>query len=445
MRVAERVRFFIRIALVLLASLAIAQPASKTWKTLDELSPEDLQRLDLRGDTPRDALIPYLPAEPYPFTPPYTAEELGYLAFALDSPRPRFSHLWLSTVQTMTADGYILSTNKNATAILYLPTDVPALLRLAPGQAYMRAVQQFTHPPEAAGRQDLWLEYRTDQTFTKKQDLYRYTPSLRRIRRQPPPRRGDRLPNTAFTFDDLQGRDPWEFSWKVLGTDVLYHTIRFPITRPTMTLSRPDGSFSEQDTAQLKMMGEDYPAYRPDGGVNCYVVEERPRPEWLPAYDCSTILYWIDTAMFCPLRMEQYDQEGRLALVGERLERHEYPEDGRLGYTGLIFLFWRIDVDLLTAAVHDYHKKIDWNAAQRQIYFTPEFLRREWFLSPYKTQANVADPEQFYLRPSLYTDKFPEQRHIVLSPRTAARIAAQEAAGRVVFEIDHSIEEGRSR
>jgi len=124
-------------------------------------------------------------------------------------------------------------------------------------------------------------------------------------------------------------------------------------------------------------------------------------------------------------------------MVGERLERHEYPEDGRLGYTGLIFLFWRADVDQLTAAVHDYHKKIDWSAEQRQIYFTPEFLRREWFLSPYKTQANVADPEQFYLRPSLYTDKFPEQRPIALSPLVSARIAAQEAAGRVVFEVDH--------
>lgn len=63
------------------ASLATAQFPSKTWKTLDELSPEELRWLDLRDKTPRDAAIPYLPAEPYPFAPPYTAEELGYLAF----------------------------------------------------------------------------------------------------------------------------------------------------------------------------------------------------------------------------------------------------------------------------------------------------------------------------------------------------------------------------
>lgn len=108
---------------VLWVSIVTAQPPIKTWKTLDELSPEELTMLDLRDNTPRDAEIPYLPAEPYPFSPPYTAEELGYLAFDLDTPRPRFSHLWLSTVQSMTADGYILSTSKNVTAVLYLPAD----------------------------------------------------------------------------------------------------------------------------------------------------------------------------------------------------------------------------------------------------------------------------------------------------------------------------------
>lgn len=429
--------FLLLIPWVLWASLATAQTPTKTWKTLDELTSEELKILDLRYDTPRDPEIPYLPAEPYPFSPPYTAEELGYLAFDLDTARPRFSHLWLSTVQSMTADGYILNTTKNVTAVLYMPADWEALMRVPPDQAYMRAVQQFTHPPAAAGRQDLWMEYRTDQTFTKKQDLFSWTPSLRRIRRQPPPRRGERFPNSALTFDDLQGRDPWEFSWRVIGTDVLFHTIRFPNTRSTITLTRPDGSSYDQDTTQLKMMGEDYPAYRSDGGVECYVVEARPRPEWLPHYDCSKILYWIDQAMFCPLRMEQYDQEGKLAMVAERLERHEYPEDERLGYTGLVFVFWRTDVDLLTAGVHDYHKKMDWRADHGQTYFTPEFLRREWFLSPHKTQADVPYPEQFYLRPLLYMDKFPEQRRIALSPLVSARIAAQEKARHLVFEVDH--------
>ena len=70
------------------ASVVLVQAPSKTWKTLDELSAQELQTLDLRDTTPRDAQIPYLPAEAYPFSPPYSAEELVYLAFDLDTPRP---------------------------------------------------------------------------------------------------------------------------------------------------------------------------------------------------------------------------------------------------------------------------------------------------------------------------------------------------------------------
>jgi uncharacterized protein DUF1329 len=425
------------LAVLTLAWLGPAATPSlaKTWKTIDELSAEERAELDLRTDTPRDAQISYLPAESYPFTSPYTAEELGYLAFELDTLRPRFSHIWLSVVQSMTADGYILATLKNNTAILYLPTDgIGELLRWPPGQEYMRAFSQFTSPPESDGDQQLWFEYRTDQTFTKKQDRYTYRPGLRRIRRQPQPRRDDRFPNNAQSFDDLQGRDPWEFSWKLIGTDVLYSTVRFPNTRSLVTITRQDGSTYEQDTKKLKIMGDTYPTYTADGGVECYVVESVPRPEWLPNYYRGKLIYWIDKHFFCPLRIEHYDQAGKLILVAERLERSEYPEDGRRGYTPLTVLYWTVDLDLMTACFHDYHKKMNWLDSHGESFFNPEFLRRGWFLSPYKSRGEVQQPSQFYLRPLLYPDKFPEHRHIELAPPVAARVTAQEAAGHIVFE-----------
>src|SRR5262245_56384902 len=57
----------------------------RTWKTIAELSPEERANIDFSSETPRDAQIPYLPAEAYPFSPPYTAEELGYFLFELDT------------------------------------------------------------------------------------------------------------------------------------------------------------------------------------------------------------------------------------------------------------------------------------------------------------------------------------------------------------------------
>jgi hypothetical protein len=417
-------------------SLVIAQTPIRTWKTLEELSPEGRAALDIRVDTPRDPQIPYLPAEPYPFSPPYTAEELGYLAFELDTLRPRFSHIWLSVVQSITAGGYILTTLKNNTAILYLPKNgLSEWLRWPPGHEYMRAVSQFTSPPESDGDQQLWFEYRTDQIFTKKQDRYLYRPGLRRIRRQPQPRREDRFPNNAQSFDDIQGRDPWEFTWRLLGTDVLYATVRFPHTRPRVTITRPDGSTYEQDTQALKAMGDTYPAYTADGGVACYVVESLPRPEWLPNYYRSKLIYWIDKKFFCPLRVEHYDRDGHLIFIAERLERSEYPEDGRLGHTPLVVVYWTVDIDLMTGAFHDYHRKRNWLDDHWEAYFNPEFLRRGWFLSPYKSRGEVVRPDQFYLRPLLYLDKFPAHRPIVLAPEVGARVAAQEAAGHLVFEV----------
>jgi hypothetical protein len=213
-------------------SLAFAQTATKPWRTVEELSAEERAELAFRMDTPRDAQIPYLPAEAYPFSPPYTAEELGYLMFELDTLRPRFSHIWLSTVQSMTAGGYML------------------------------------------------------------------------------------------------------------------------------------------------------------------------------------------------------------ILVAERMSRNEYPEDGRLGYTPLIVLYWTTDIDLMTAAFHDYHKKVNWLADHWETYFSAEFLRRGWSLSPVKTRGDIPSPDQFYLRPLLYPDKFPDRRRLALSPEVTARVAAQEAAGHVVFETN---------
>jgi hypothetical protein len=50
-------------------SLAFAQTATQTWRIVEELSAEERVELDFRLDTPRDAHLPYLPAETYPFSP----------------------------------------------------------------------------------------------------------------------------------------------------------------------------------------------------------------------------------------------------------------------------------------------------------------------------------------------------------------------------------------
>jgi len=237
---------------------------------------------------------------------------------------------------------------------------------------------------------------------------------------------GDQLSGSVETFDDVFGRDPWAFRWELVGTDVLFQTIRFPSTRPTVTLAHPDGTFYTVPTKSLRMMGDQYPFYTSDGGVRCWVVKARVREDWLPNYYAPTILYWLDQHFFYPLRIEQYDRTGALFFIETRLATLLNPAMEDKGYGVLFDLYWDIRQDLMSYSVHDSHEVKQWSAQERQL-FSLATLTREWPFTPQVSQAEVPSPTQFFLRPTLDREKFPQARSIVLSPELEAKIREQEA------------------
>ena len=103
-------------------------------------------------------------------------------------------------------------------------------------------------------------------------------------------------------------------------------------------------------------MGRDYPAYTPEGGVACYVVEARARDDWIPGYYVPKILYWLDRETFFPLRIEEYDASGVLTYVEERTAQLVNPESGKRGYENHFFLAWDIPQDLLNYEIHDAYR-----------------------------------------------------------------------------------------
>jgi hypothetical protein len=415
---------------------AFADPEAsppRTWKTIAELSPEERASIDVSTETPRHAEFPYLPAELFPFTPPYTAEEMGLRAMEFSYWRKWTS----STAQaygSIDAYGYMPSWGRCVMSIAYHVADgIAGHLYAKPGQNDYSALLQYLAPPEVFGNQSLYIRYRTDQTFTKKQDTFRYSSALRRVRRYPMPPRQDRYPANAFTYDDDVGRDAWEYSWKLLGTDVLFHTVRFPVTRPTITLGNADGSFTDVPTSAIKLMGDAYPWYTPEGGVKCYVVEATAKPDWLPNYYAPRILYWLDQHTFFPLRIEQYGKDGTLIFIAVRLGGLFKPELGERGYSSVSHVDWNLSADLMSYMFTDVTLTQPWSAAEQGLFFMPSFMPREWRLTSLKSQAGVPTPQEFFLRPALEEGKFPEARRIELSPELRARIQAQEQAGRLVF------------
>jgi hypothetical protein len=201
---------------------------------------------------------------------------------------------------------------------------------------------------------------------------------MRRVRRMPEPRRDQRFPDNAQTFDDVVGRDPWEFEWQLLGTDVLYETLRFPNTRPTITLNVIGKGFVEKRTDEMRLMGDDFPHYRTDGGVDCWVLKATAKPEWLPDYAEKYLVVWVEKHTFYPLRREKYAPDGHLMMVEVRLSKQENPALGDRGYAALMSNYWNVDHDLLGFSLHDGHTLRDWTDAEKEMIFSAEFMRREW-------------------------------------------------------------------
>lgn len=237
-----------------------------------------------------------------------------------------------------------------------------------------------------------------------------------------------------MTFDDASGRAAWEFSWKLLGTDILSETVRFPVTRPTVLVTQVDGTFHEVATQDMTLMGADYPFYTPDGGVECYVLEARAKADWIPDYGRPRMLYWLEKHSFYPLRTEMYDRNGQLVEIEVRRTKRVNPELGERGYSPFIHLYWDLPSDILTYNIRDGIRPMDWSEADQLTFFSPDFMRRQWHLNPVRSYLGVEQPEEFFLRPHLDLGKFPEHRQISLPAELMERIQAQDEAGRLIFE-----------
>jgi hypothetical protein len=420
-------------AFLLRPAPSIAEEPLKTWKRCDEFSAQERALIDLRTDAPRHEQLDYLPAEEYPFTAPFTAEEIAIRAMNFPH-NGRQPHSVADAWGTITKEGLL---NKGVTVT---QATVPAgregvlgQLTAAPGEEFMRFVAYYTYPPKDRDLQALWVHRRTDRTQRTKIDSFMYVPYMRRVRRMPQFRRDVPLRGMVQSFDDIVGSAAWEFSWRFIGSDVLYETVRFPNTRPEITLASADGSFYDVATSDIRMMGDDYPYYTDDGGVECLVLVGEARKEWLPQYSTPKNIYWVDRHYSFPLRVESYDGEGRHKKVQVRVAKQGNPELGSEGYFSLITLYWDAELDLLTYSLHDAYRTVDWTEEEASVMFSSEFMRRCWLKYAPQTHAHVSSLKEFYLRPSLDREKFPRERSISLNAGLEERIAAQEREGRLVF------------
>lgn len=181
--------------------------------------------------------------------------------------------------------------------------------------------------------------------------------------------------------------------------------------RQTAVLTDEKGGYIDVPASEIKLMGKDYPLYTVDGGVKCFVVEAVSKQEWLKDYYMNKLIYWLNQQSFFPLRIEEYDKEGKLAFVNVRIGTRANPALGDHGYAVLFDLWWGIPLDLLSASIRGILPR-SWSEEDKRIFFSPGFMRREWFLEPPKSLMVLNSPGEFYLRPALEKGKFPRERKI---------------------------------
>ena len=426
-----------RIAVGALVALLCATPAAaeeaKTWRTIDEMSAEERARIDLGEEGPRDAETPYLPAARYPFEEPYTAEEIGFRLMNFTH-IAHWDHVLADVFGVVTKEGHL--TEGITLGMIEDKGDPGAETQIygEPGDEYQRWTYFYTYPPKQEGEQNVWVLKRSGPEQPTKVDFYVYTPSLRRVRRQPSPRRDVQFPNSVQSFDDFIGLEAWEFRWKIIGADTLDETVRFPKTRPEITMVNSEGQYYEKKTADIKIMGDEYPYYREDGGVDTYVLTVVPRRDWLPTYNIAKLVYWVDQHYHFPLRIEQYNDKGEIKTIQVRIAERQNPNlpDGQ-GYTNPHSVYWDATLDLISYSCHDAMLLHSWSEGEERTLFNPDFMRRRWLRNPSKTQALVYDPKKFHLRPRLLLGRFSEERTIQISDDIMARIEASNAAGELVF------------
>ena len=250
----------------------------------------------------------YAPPDPeaWPWEAPYTGEQLVYLAFAT---RRATGYKFMYPMIFKDQKGSIRMEFHNITEKLYYENYGEKLKSLSGsgpitcGDISSRLRIWWMFPASIRGREFCTWDYFDCPTVRADADRWLYSPNLRRIRRLAGGDRADNIGGSDYSYDDILGREVYEWDYEILGYDYIY---------PEET-SFENKVFETVGWHEPRLDLSPYPK-GPDGkSIKCTVVKATPK---LPDYYLSQIIYWIcePTEDFpaVDIRYEQYDPEGNL-------------------------------------------------------------------------------------------------------------------------------------
>ncbi len=314
----------------------------------------------------------------FPWSPPYTAEQIVYLADAVS---------WTGGINKAYRNMDLLALSVEVDARGYI-RQKPALRKrknyfdnygdildytsekLKVGDPRNKDVVFILHPPALRGQTVLNWKYKQSPDKYKAVDFWVYLPALKTVRRLATGDRADGFAGGDMTYDDVFSLEPFEETHTLISEDIL-----------------PPGGVCP---SELKA---------------CYVVKSINKD---PNYYLSKRIRWIDKESFIPWREEQYDKTGNLRVIFEK----KIEEDQ--GYlVSTLWNYWNVQRNFRQPIfIFDY--RFDLPMSEEE--FNYDYLRKEfaWRNPSLKEYPLIKKPGDLPPRPPLLRDRFPEERKIKL-------------------------------
>ncbi len=306
----------------------------------------------------------------FPWSPPYTAEQIAYLCDAV---------LWSGGIEKAYRNMDLLALSIEVDARGYI-RQKPALRKrknyfdnygeildyaskkLKVGQPRNKDVVFIVHPPALRGQTVLDWKYKQSPEKYKAVDYWLYLPALKNVRRMAMGDRRDGFAGGDMTYDDAISLEPFDETHTLIGEDIL-----------------PPGGVCPSEPRE------------------CYVIKYINKN---PNYYLSKRLRWIDKQTFIPWREEQYDRKGSLKVIFERkMEEIQ-------GYVvSTLWNYWNIQRNYRQPVfIFDYRFDQPMSDAE----FTHDYLRKEfaWRSPSLKEFPLIKRPDELPPRPPLLRGKF---------------------------------------
>jgi hypothetical protein len=384
----------------------------------------------------RDPQYPWVLKASFPFKPswprrdvPYTGEELMWF---------RECHFWsgegavtqdyFGYSPTMNRRGLIVSKNFYIKRTQYWDRfDEIVHYNKGINGVWQKVFTILDNPPENRGFAQLMIKYNNAPGKWRDPDRYMWIPALRRVRRSAGGDRQDDTLGFPASNDDNGERQIWEFTYEIIGEDVVYEINGM---KGTQMLGDPKMIVDHPYYPGEGIWGDGTNPYREDGGVECWVVKTTPKD---PKYYLGYMLHWIEKRTKLELRQEQYDHEGNLwrieFVTTYKPYRSDYKNRSAWGRTTIAAIDLKRDfITFIWYGGFNFGMKIP------ESKYTITELQKEYFWRP---------PPGY--RPVTKAEHFPPYMPLYLNKEHKDRAGVKNLSSKLIAKFKHTQEMWKAR